>query len=29
VSTPVKTLPFIFQPVLGVEDARELAARLA
>ncbi len=28
VSTPVKTLPFIFQPVLGVEDARELAARL-
>jgi anion-transporting ArsA/GET3 family ATPase len=29
VSTPVKTLPFIFEPVLGVEDARELAARLA
>ncbi|MEK6250362.1 MAG: ArsA-related P-loop ATPase [Actinomycetota bacterium] len=28
VSTPVKTLPFIFQPELGVEDARELAARL-
>jgi anion-transporting ArsA/GET3 family ATPase len=28
VSTPVKTLPFIFQPVLGVEDARELAASL-
>jgi anion-transporting ArsA/GET3 family ATPase len=28
VSTPVKTLPFIFQPELGVDDARELAARL-
>jgi anion-transporting ArsA/GET3 family ATPase len=29
VSTPVKTLPFIFQPVLGVDDARELAGRLS
>ena len=28
VSTPVKTLPFIFRPELGVEDARELAAQL-
>ena len=28
VSTPVRTLPFIFQPELGVDDARELAARL-
>jgi anion-transporting ArsA/GET3 family ATPase len=28
VSTPVKSLPFIFQPELGVEDARELAAKL-
>jgi anion-transporting ArsA/GET3 family ATPase len=28
VSTPVKSLPFIFQPELGVDDARELAARL-
>jgi anion-transporting ArsA/GET3 family ATPase len=28
VSTPVTTLPFIFQPELGVDDARELAARL-
>jgi anion-transporting ArsA/GET3 family ATPase len=28
VSTPVKRLPFIFQPELGVEDARELAAKL-
>jgi anion-transporting ArsA/GET3 family ATPase len=28
VSTPVKTLPFIFKPELGVEDPRELAARL-
>ena len=28
VSTPVKTLPFIFEPELGVEDARELAASL-
>ncbi len=28
VSTPVKTLPFIFQPELGVEDARQLAAKL-
>jgi anion-transporting ArsA/GET3 family ATPase len=29
VSTPVKTLPFIFEPELGVEEARMLAARLA
>jgi anion-transporting ArsA/GET3 family ATPase len=29
VSTPVKTLPFVFEPVLGVEDARELAAKLS
>jgi len=28
VSTPVKTLPFIFEPELGVEEARQLAARL-
>jgi anion-transporting ArsA/GET3 family ATPase len=28
VSTPVKNLPFIFEPRLGVEDARELAASL-
>jgi hypothetical protein len=28
VSTPVKNLPFIFEPQLGVEDARELAASL-
>ncbi len=28
VSTPVKTLPFIFQPELGVEDARQLAAKV-
>jgi anion-transporting ArsA/GET3 family ATPase len=28
VSTPVKILPFIFEPQLGVEDARELAASL-
>jgi anion-transporting ArsA/GET3 family ATPase len=26
--TPVKTLPFIFEPELGLEDARRLAARL-
>jgi anion-transporting ArsA/GET3 family ATPase len=29
VSAPVKTLPFIFEPELGVEEARQLAARLA
>src|SRR5919204_101863 len=29
VSTPVKTLPFIFEPELGVEDARKLARCLA
>jgi anion-transporting ArsA/GET3 family ATPase len=29
VSTPVKTLPFVFEPELGVEDARALAARLS
>jgi anion-transporting ArsA/GET3 family ATPase len=29
VSAPVKSLPFIFEPELGVEDARELAGSLA
>jgi anion-transporting ArsA/GET3 family ATPase len=29
VSAPVRTLPFIFEPELGVEEARSLAARLA
>jgi anion-transporting ArsA/GET3 family ATPase len=28
VSAPVKTLPFIFEPELGVEEARQLATRL-
>jgi anion-transporting ArsA/GET3 family ATPase len=28
VSVPVKTLPFIFEPQLGVEDARQLAGAL-
>jgi anion-transporting ArsA/GET3 family ATPase len=28
VSAPVKTLPFIFEPELGVEEARQLAASL-
>jgi anion-transporting ArsA/GET3 family ATPase len=28
VSVPVKTLPFIFEPELGIEDARRLSARL-
>jgi anion-transporting ArsA/GET3 family ATPase len=28
VSSPVKTLPFIFEPELGVEEARELAGSL-
>jgi anion-transporting ArsA/GET3 family ATPase len=28
VSAPVKTLPFIFEPELGAEEARQLAARL-
>jgi anion-transporting ArsA/GET3 family ATPase len=28
VSAPVKTLPFIFEPELGIEDARTLSARL-
>jgi hypothetical protein len=28
VSAPVKTLPFIFEPELGIEDARRLSARL-
>jgi hypothetical protein len=28
VSAPVKTLPFIFEPELGVEGVRELAARV-
>jgi anion-transporting ArsA/GET3 family ATPase len=28
VEAPVKTLPFLFEPELGVESARELAARL-
>ena len=29
VTTPVKTLPFVFEPELGVEDARGLAAKLS
>jgi anion-transporting ArsA/GET3 family ATPase len=29
VNVPVKTLPFIFEPELGVEEARQLAAGLA
>jgi anion-transporting ArsA/GET3 family ATPase len=29
VSSPVKTLPFVFEPELGVEDARALAAKLS
>jgi anion-transporting ArsA/GET3 family ATPase len=29
VDAPVKTLPFIFEPELGVQEARQLAARLA
>jgi anion-transporting ArsA/GET3 family ATPase len=28
VSAPVKSLPFIFEPELGIEDARRLSARL-
>jgi hypothetical protein len=28
VEAPVKTLPFIFEPELGVEEARQLAGRL-
>jgi anion-transporting ArsA/GET3 family ATPase len=28
VAAPVKTLPFIFEPELGVEEARQLAGRL-
>ena len=29
VQSPVKTLPFVFEPELGLEDARRLAGRLA